>query len=47
MNIKEWKKRLTELLKEHPDVNHDMAGRIEINMNAGGVTKVYIFKELK
>lgn len=44
---KEWKKRLTELLKEHPDIGRDMTGKVEINMNNGGVSKIYINKELK
>lgn len=47
MNIKEWKKRLIELLKEHPDVSVKMTGHVEVNMNEGGITKIFIFKELK
>ena len=47
MNIRDLKKKLAELLKEHPDIGENMTGKIEINMNNGGVSKVYINKELK
>jgi hypothetical protein len=47
MNIKEWKKRLAEILKEHSDIGEDMTGKIEVNMNNGGVSKIYTNKELK
>jgi|GEM_PF-6831758 len=47
MNIKEWKKRLVELLKEHSDIGEDMTGKIEVNMNNGGISKIYTNKELK
>jgi len=42
-----WKTRLAELLKEHDDVGVKFTGKIEINMNDGGITKVYANKELK
>lgn len=41
MDIKEWKKRLSELLREHPDVDVKFTGQVEINVSVGGVTKVY------
>lgn len=47
MNIQDLKKKLAELLKEHPDIGENMTGKVEINMNNGGVSKVYINKELK
>lgn len=47
MDIKEWKRRLVDLLKEHQDVGENFTGRAEININEGGITKIYIFKELK
>ena len=34
MNIKEWKKRLTEILKEHSDIGENMTGKIEVNRNS-------------
>jgi hypothetical protein len=47
MNIKDWKKRLMELLKEHPDVGPKMTGHVEVNINEGGISKIFVFKELK
>jgi hypothetical protein len=43
MNNKEWKKDLMKILKEHPDVGEKMTGRVEINMNDGGVSRIFIF----
>ena len=42
-----WKSRLAEVLREHKDVDDKFTGKIEINMNDGGITKVYANKELK
>jgi hypothetical protein len=47
MNLKELKKKIAELLKEHPDIGESMTGKVEVNMNNGGVSKIYINKELK
>lgn len=47
MNLKELKKRLAELLREHPDIGDNMTGKVEVNMNNGGVSKININKELK
>jgi hypothetical protein len=47
MDIKEWKKQLAELLAKHPDVGDKATGHIEINLSEGGITKLYIHKELK
>lgn len=47
MNIKDWKKRLMEILKEHPDVGPKMTGHVEVNINEGGISKIFVFKELK
>lgn len=44
---KEWKKRLADLLKEHPDVDSKTTGQVTIHLAEGGVAKVYINKELK
>ncbi|MEW5745290.1 MAG: hypothetical protein AB1805_07640 [Nitrospirota bacterium] len=45
---KAWKKKLAEVMREHPEVGPKFTGRIEVNFNEGGVTKVYIKdKELK
>ena len=41
MDIKDWKKRLSDLLKEHPDIDTKFTGQVEINVSVGGVTKVY------
>jgi hypothetical protein len=38
---KEWKKRLADLLKEHPAVDDKITGQIEVNLSEGGVTKLY------
>lgn len=46
-NLAEWKKRLNDILKEHPDVGNNMTGRVEVHCNVGGITKVYIYKEIK
>lgn len=40
-DIKEWKKRLARLLKEHPDISDQTTGHIEINLNRGSITKIY------
>ncbi len=42
-----WKRRLAELLREHPDVGDGFTGKIEVNMNEVGVTRVFANKELK
>ncbi len=42
-----WKRRLAELLREHPDVGDNFTGKIEVNLNEGGVTRVFANKELK
>ncbi len=46
-DFKEWKKKLAELLKEYPDIVQKFTGQIEMNMNEGGLTKIFIHKELK
>lgn len=43
----EWKKKLAEILKEHPDIGDRMTGKVEINLNVGGITDVYVNKRLK
>ncbi|MEW6115644.1 MAG: hypothetical protein AB1553_01930 [Nitrospirota bacterium] len=40
-DIKDWKRRLAKLLKEHPDIDDQTTGRIEINLNRGSITKAY------
>ncbi len=42
-----WKKKLAELLKEHPDIDPKMTGKVEVHFNVGGVAHVFINKELK
>ncbi len=42
-----WKRRLAELLREHPDIGVDLTGHVEVNMNQGGVTRIFVYKELK
>jgi hypothetical protein len=41
MDVKEWKKRLADLLKENPAIDDKLTGKIEINLSEGGVTKLY------
>jgi len=41
MDIKDWKKRLADLLREHPDIGGKFTGQVEINISVGGVTKIY------
>jgi hypothetical protein len=41
MDFKDWKKRLAKLLKEHPDIDDQTTGQIEINLNRGSITKAY------
>jgi len=43
----EWKKKLAEVLKEHPDISDRITGKVEVNLNVGGITDVYINKRLK
>ncbi len=43
----DWKRRLAELLREHPDIGNDFTGKVEINMNQGGITRIFANKELK
>ncbi len=42
----EWKRRLAEVLREHPDIGR-ATGMIEINMGEGGVTKIYLNKKIR
>lgn len=42
----DWKRRLTEVLKEHPDINRS-TGMLEINLNEGGITKIYLNKKIR
>ena len=42
-----WKKKLAEVLKEHEEIDSKTTGRVEVHLNEGGVTKIYIYKELK
>lgn len=39
----EWKKRLSGLLKER--IGKNITGQVEINLNEGGVSKVYVIKK--
>lgn len=41
MDIKDWKKRLAELLREHPGIASQLTGQVEVNLSLGGVTKIY------
>jgi hypothetical protein len=44
---KNWKQRLADVLKEQKDIDEKFTGKIEVNMNDGGVSKVYVNKEIK
>lgn len=37
-----WKKGLAEYLKTHKDISNKATGQVEVNLNVGGVTKVYL-----
>ena len=41
MDLKEWKKRLAALLREHPDITDHTTGHIEVHLNRGSITKLY------
>ena len=43
----DWKRRLADVLKEHPDIGVRATGMIEINVNEGGITRVYLNKKVK
>jgi len=43
----EWKRRLADILKEPPDIGGRATGMVEINVNDGGITKVYLNKKVK
>lgn len=43
----EWKRRVMEVLKEHPDIGGNVTGKIEINLNMGGITDLYVNKRIK
>lgn len=43
----EWKKKLAEVLRKHPNIGDKMTGKVEVNLNVGGITDVYVNKRLK
>jgi ubiquinone/menaquinone biosynthesis C-methylase UbiE len=42
----EWKRKVAEVLREHPDIGR-ATGMLEINMGEGGITKAYLNKRIK
>jgi hypothetical protein len=42
----EWRRRLSELLKEHPDIGR-ATGMFEANLSDGGITKAYLNKKIR
>lgn len=42
----EWKHRLEEFLKEHPDFGK-ATGMLEVILNEGGITKIYLNKKVR
>ncbi len=42
----EWKRRLSEVLKEHPDIGKS-TGMLEVNLNEGIITDVYLNKRIR
>jgi hypothetical protein len=42
----EWKRRLAEVLKEHPDIGK-ATGMLEVNLGEGGITKIYLDKKIR
>ena len=43
----DWKHKLSDMLKEHPDIGGRATGMIEINVNEGGITKIYLNKKIR
>lgn len=42
----DWKRRLSELLNEHPDIDK-ATGMMEVNLNEGAITNVYLNKKIR
>ncbi len=42
----EWKHRLAEVLKEHPDFGK-ASGILEVILKEGGITKIYLNKNIR
>lgn len=40
--MSKWKKELAEHLKKHKDIGSKATGQVEVNLNVGGATKVYL-----
>jgi len=40
-DLKDWKRQLAKLLREHPGIDAEATGQIEINLNRGSITKIY------
>ena len=45
-DISEWKRRLSDILNEHPDIGK-ATGILEVNLHEGGITKVYLNKKVR
>jgi len=43
----DWRRRLCELLKEHPDIGIKATGMFEANLSEGGITKAYLNKNIR
>lgn len=39
----EWKKRLSDLLKER--IKKNVTGQVEVNLNEGGVSRIYVINK--
>jgi hypothetical protein len=42
----EWKRRLSEILNEHPDIGK-ATGMLEVNLNEGVIANVYLNKKIR
>ncbi len=42
----EWKQKLSNVLKEHPDIGR-ATGVVEINLNEGEIAKIYLNKKIR
>jgi hypothetical protein len=41
VDVKEWKRQLSKLFREHPAIGIEASGQFEINLHKGAITKIY------
>lgn len=42
----DWKRRLSEILKEHPDIGK-ATGMLKVNLGEGSITKIFLNKKIR